>query len=264
MAPPSRSTLVPERLSGGSSASVLVVDFQPFATGRRLGELLAADPAQRDLSIFQLEPARDLAASDYRPVDELAAGYAEALLAEDQAPVSTVLGYCSGALLALRIAERLAGHRPVDVLLLRPSWPDTETIAGMLARVRAELSAAGPAPRLDAEPAAALAGIEQVLHADLRALAETHGLDPDAGPLAELLQRYRGWFGYLLAVRDGLRTGRPPRLAPHVLLDESEDAALPFADPAAHRTERLRLPADDTEATEQLAREATRYLRRPG
>ncbi|MBV9821597.1 MAG: hypothetical protein JO144_05085, partial [Actinobacteria bacterium] len=160
MAPSSRSTLVPERLSGGSSASVLVVDFQPFATGRRLGELLAADPGQRDLSVFQLEPARDLgglggpAGLDYRTLDDLAAGYAEALLAEDRTPVSTVLGYCSGALLALRIAERLAAHRPVGVLLLRPSWPEAQTIAGMLARIRSELTASpGAAPGLDGEPA---------------------------------------------------------------------------------------------------------------
>jgi hypothetical protein len=265
MAQQSRSGPAPERLSSGSAASVLVVDFQPFATGRRLGELLAADAGQQDLAVFQLEPARDLVGRGYQPLERLAAEYAEEFRHEDATPVTTVLGYCSGALLALRIAERLAAHRQVSVVLLRPSCPDLDAIAGMLAAVRSELRAsAGGLPELGGEPSEALAGIEQVLHADLRALAEGYGLDPDSGPLTELLERYRGWFGYLLAVRDGLRDRRVPELEPLLLLGESDSADLPFLPPGGYRCQRVRLPDDDAQATEQLAREVTRHLRRPG
>lgn len=242
---------------------MLVVDFQPFATGRRLGELLAGEDL--GLAISQLEPARDLVGRDYLPLDELAAEYADSFEQMDCAPATTVLGYCSGAVLALRIAERLAGDRQVGVVLLRPTWPGPEMIAAMLSKVRSELGTpTGPAPELAAEPDRVLAQIGQLLHAELRALAELHGLDPDSGPLFELLDRYRGWFGYLLAAQDGLRARRVPELDLQVLLEESESAAVPWFEPGSYRCRRLWLAEDDARATEQLARALAEQFRRPG
>jgi len=259
-----QSPLVPQQLSNGTAASVLVVDFQPYATGRRLGELLAAE--ELDLSVYQLEPARDLVGRQgYLPLTEMAAEYAESFTGLDQAASTTVLGYCSGAVLALRIAELLAADRRVAVTLLRPTWPGLDTIAGMLAAVRAELgTATDPPPGLSGAPEAVLAGIDRLLNAELRALAERHGLEPDSGPLLELAERYRGWFGYLLAVQDAGSNRLAPGLALDLLLDEAESCAVPGIEPGRYHCRRLALPADDSQATVRLAAVVARRFRAPG
>lgn len=259
-----RSALVPQRLSSGSAASVLVVDFQPFVSGRRLGELLAAEDLDR--SVYQLEPARDLAGRPgYTSLAELAAEYTESFLRLDQAASTTVLGYCSGAILALRIAELLAAERPVAVTLLRPTWPGLDTIAGMLATVRAELgTSTGPPPELTGAPATVLAGIDQLLQAELRALAERHGLDPGSGPLLELAERYRGWFGYLLAAQDAGGARPVPGVALELLLDQDEPCDVAGIEPGGYRCRRFALPADDAQATERLAAVLAQQLRAPG
>lgn len=264
MAQQRRSPLVPQRLSSGTEASVLVVDFQPYATGRRLGELLAGE--QLGLSVYQLEPARDLVGEPgYLPLAEMAAEYAESFTGLDRTASTTVLGYCSGAALALRIAELLAPDRPVAVTLLRPTWPGLDTIAGMLAAVRAELGpATDPSPELSGAPDAVLTNIDRLLNAELRALAERYGLEPDSGPLLELAERYRGWFGYLLAVRDAGSVSLAPGLALDLLLDEAESCEVPGIEPGDYRCRRFALPADDSQATVRLAAVVAQRLRTTG
>lgn len=261
MAQPHPAALTPERLATGSAASVLVVDFQPFTAGRRLGQLLAEDLT--DVAVYQLEPARDLLGRPYLSLDELAGQYAASFAAADRAAVTTVLGYCSGAALALRIAERLAGGRKLSTALLRPTWPGPELIGAILGKIRSELGAAtDPAPDLAGAPAAALEKVLRLLHVELRALAQTHGLDPGARPLVELLERYQGWFSYLLAAQDGLRERRVPELDLQVVLDDAESAAVPWYEPGSYRCLRLQLDPDDAKATEQLARELADQLGR--
>jgi hypothetical protein len=250
---PDRSPLLPERLASGSAASVLVVDFQPFTTSRRLGELIAE--LEPGVAVYQIEPARDLVGRSYRSLAEMAGEYAASFTAADSAPVTTVLGYCSGAALAVRIAERLAGSRELSTVLLRPTWPGPELIGGILAKIRSELGTApGPGPDLTGEPQPTLDHVLDILHAELRALAQTHGLDPSSRPLTELLQRYQGWFSYLLAAQDGLREQRgAAELDLQVVLDEAEPAEVPGFEPGSYRCRRLRLDSDDARATEQLA-----------
>ncbi len=257
----STPTLKPERLSAGASGSVLVIDFQPLSTGPRLGQLLA--DAGLDLTVHQLDPARELSGDGYLSLDELAEGYADAFLRADPAPVTTVLGYCSAAALALRIADRLATGRAVSTMLLRPTWPDANLIGSLLAGVRAELgSATLPAPDVGGDPRAALGGLERQLHAELRALADAHSLDPASRPLVELLERYRGWFGYLLAAQDGLRTRWParPELNLQVYTDAADSAAVPWTEAGDYGCRLLDLPADEAAATGRLAQAVLEHL----
>jgi hypothetical protein len=253
MAQPDRAPLAPERLASGSGASMLIVDFQPFTAGRRLGELLAADSP--GIAVYQLEPARDLVGKEYLPLDEMARQYAAAFLQADAAPATIVLGYCSGAVLAVRIAEQLAGARELSTVLLRPTWPGPGLIGAILGKIRSELGAAvSPSPDLTGEPASVLEDVLRVLHEELRTLAQAHGLDPGSGPLMELLERYQGWFSYLLAAQDALRQRRVPQLDLQIVVDETDDAVVPWAEPGSYRRQRLALDADDARATEQLAR----------
>ncbi|HEX5119580.1 MAG TPA: hypothetical protein VFW65_30695 [Pseudonocardiaceae bacterium] len=113
-----RSAFPTPRLTQGGAGSVQAADFQPFSTTRRLGKLLA--DRLDDLAIHQLDPAADLArGTDYVPLDRIAAEYAESFTAAAAAGPVTVIGFCSAAPLALRIADRLAAENDVAVLLAR-------------------------------------------------------------------------------------------------------------------------------------------------
>lgn len=269
----SRPALLVERLATGTAGSVLVADFQPFAAGPRLAERLA-DGSHR-LAVYQLDPARDLAGlPDYLPLDELADGYAERFAelctagGSDRgsecgsAVGSTVIGYCSAAALALRIAARLAADRPVRVLLARPTWPDARLIGSILDSVRAELGGTGgAAPELTGEPPEVLAELVELLRAELRELARGHGLDPAGRPLIELAERYRAWFGYLLAAQDALRRPWSAELELRVYADELEPAGVPWYEPAAYRRQLLALGQDEDAAAGRLADALLRQLR---
>ncbi|HEX4729586.1 MAG TPA: hypothetical protein VH298_17380 [Jatrophihabitans sp.] len=250
------SSFAPERLSSGTAGSVLVVDFQPYSSGKRLGELIATGTPDR--AVQQIEPARDLAGRpDYLGLDELADEYASSYLAAGDPGRTVLVGYCSAAVLAVRLAERLPGSR---VVLLRPTWPDTAMVAETLSDVRTELGAAGePAPELVGAGPDVLARLSDTLHHDLQALANLHSLDPTSRPLLELLERYRGWFGYLLAARaavDGLhgQADRPPAdlLA---LADSAEQASVPGLVAGSYRRRLVHLPDAAADlVTAELAR----------
>lgn len=247
------SSFVPERLSSGTSGSVLMVDFQPYSSGKRLGELIAAGAPDR--AVQQIEPARDLAARrDYLDLDGLADEYASSYV---PAGDTVLVGYCSAAILAVRLADRLPGSR---VVLLRPTWPDTAMVAETLADVRAELGAAGePPPDLAGAGADVLGRLSDTLHRDLQALANLHGLDSTSRPLLELLERYQGWFGYLLAARaavDGVREQRnQPATDLLALADSAEQAAVPGLAAGSYRRRLVHVPDEAPElATAELAR----------
>jgi hypothetical protein len=254
-----RSSFAPERLSSGAAGSVLIVDFQPYSTGRRLGELVAA--GAENLSVQQIEPARDLSGrTDYLSLDELAIRYADSYRESGDPHDTVVVGYCSAAVLAVRIAALLTTSRRVRVALLRPTWPDTAMIGETLAEVRAEIGAAGePAPELTDAAQAVLHGISDTLHGDLRALATLHSLDPTSRLLLELLDRYQGWFGYLLAARaavDALRTqaAQPPADL-LVLAESAEQATAPGLAPGSYRRRLVQLPDGGADlVTGELAR----------
>ncbi|HJQ01699.1 MAG TPA: hypothetical protein VJ851_08870 [Jatrophihabitans sp.] len=255
----SPSSFAPERLSSGAAGSVLLVDFQPYSSGKRLGDFVAADAT--NVSVQQIEPARDLSGrTDYLSLDEIAAHYADAYRECADPDDTMVVGYCSAAVLAVRIAALLTNSRRVRVALLRPTWPDTAMISEILGDVRAEIGAAGePPPELVAAPQAVLHGISDTLHRDLRALASLHGLDPTSRPLLELLERYQGWFGYLLAAReavDGLtgRASQPPAEV-LVLAESAEQAAVPGLAAGSYHRRLVQLPDGAADlVTGELAR----------
>ena len=252
-------SFAPERLSSGAAGSVLMVDFQPYSSGKRLGEFVAAGAA--NLSVQQIEPARDLSGrTDYLSLDELAACYADSYRESGDPYDTVVVGYCSAAVLAVRIAALLTTSRRVRVALLRPSWPDTAMISQTLADVRAEIGAAGePPPELTDAAQAVLHGISDTLHQDLRALATLHGLDPTSRPLLELLERYQGWFGYLLAAREAVDALRAQAAQPAtdllVLADSAEQAAVPGLAAGSYRRRLVQLPDGAADlVTGELAR----------
>jgi hypothetical protein len=253
------SSFAPERLSSGSAGSVLIVDFQPYSSGKRLGELVAA--GADDLAVQQVEPARDLSVrSDYVSLDELATEYASAYRGTGDPTNTVVVGYCSAAVLAVRTAELLGGSHQVKVVLLRPTWPDSTMIGEILADVRAELGAAGePLPELAGPAQAVLHGVTDLLHADLRALANLHGLDAASRPLLELLERYQGWFGYLFAAREAVDGRRAQLSTPPaellVLADSAEQAVVPGLATGSYDRRLVHLPDAAADlATAELAR----------
>jgi hypothetical protein len=253
------SSFAPERLSSGTAGSVLVVDFQPYSSGKRLGELVAA--GADNLTVHQIEPARDLSCrSDYLSLDELSTEYANSYRGSGDPSETVVVGYCSAAVLAIRTAERLATSHRVRIVLLRPTWPDNTMISETLADVRAEIGAAGELlPELAGEPQTVLHGVSEMLHGDLQALANLHGLDPTGRPLLELLERYQGWFGYLLAAREAVEGRRAEAATPPadllVLAESAEQAVVPGLAAGSYHRRLVNLPDAAADlATGELAR----------
>lgn len=259
MASSIRTGFTAHRLTTGRGGSVLVADFQPVSTVRRLGALLGDQGT--DLAVCQLDPAQDLTGgAALLPLDEMAAEYAASFQAVDSAPFTTVIGYCSAAALALRIADRLATGRRVEVLLARPTWPDDELIGQILAKIRADLgaetrSAAETSAGLDLSGTApeSLIAMEVLLRADLHALAAAHGLDPDSGPMRELLGRFRGWLGFLLSARSALRSPWVRGLSVHVCADVTDNAYVPWFEPGSYAVATARFSEDEAAAGEELA-----------
>jgi len=193
------------------AGTVVVIDFQRVSAQPRLGELLVAESGGAT-HVLPLDPAQDLgvrlsAGEPLPTLRELAAGY-EALIRRESAAPVTVVGDCSSAALALAVADRL-GH--VNTLLHQPTWPDTGVVRALFAHLRAELGAdpdvGEPAELADAAPRALEAALG-VLSADLDAFARRHAVPATSRVFADMLVRYRGWLGYLLAARDAVRAER--------------------------------------------------------
>ncbi len=257
-----RPCLVPERLTPGDAEPVIVADFLPFSSGKPLSQVISAHGEGHP--VYRVDPVTDLACDGaYLSLAALAAGYTDAFLQAAAACDRTVVvGYCSAAALALRIAARLAGSRDVLAILVQPTWPDTTMIRSDLDRFRADLGAAnGSRPDLDEDPSRALSQLGELLHADLRAMATAHGLDESGGALAELLARYRAWLGFLLACRDALREPWSQELSLNVLVDAAGNALVPWFESGSYQVTKLSSPDAEPVSGTKLARSVLAKIR---
>jgi hypothetical protein len=212
------------QLSSGDGATLLVADFQTLNGEPRLSQLLSeAATGQR---IYQVDPRSALSGDRlYAPMTELADEIAalfrsgQSAAAPDQ-PMA-VVGHCTAAGLALRIASCLSDTREVSAILVGPTWPDAAHITERFAEFQGKLGVSGqPCPDLEGDPWSCVAGMEQLMREGLAALAERLGLST---PLAfsEMLVSYRTWLAFLLACRND----QPPKMpsdgvAVSVLTDE--------------------------------------------
>jgi hypothetical protein len=268
------------RLSSGDAEPVIVTDFLRVSSAPRLSTVLAGEARRHP--VFAVDPVADLArCAAFVPLAELAAGYADTFAAAvPGAKKIVVVGYCAAAALALRIAARLAGsdaigrlpgqkstigrapgqESRVRVILVQPTWPDTAMIGADMAGFRADLGVSDGSPGdLDGDPGVILHRFEQTLRADMRAMARTNGLDGSAAvgkALADLLDRYRAWLGFLLASRGALKRPWDPGVPVDVLAGTSSPATVPWLGPESYAVTRLALPDGEHLATALLARSA--------
>ncbi len=235
-----RGDLILRQLTAGDTKPVLVADFQAFSSAPRLSHLISARaPGQ---PVYQVDPLDALSGDRaYVSLADMAAEAAEAFGRSEPADgPAFVIGYCSAAALALHVATLLARSRPAVAVLLRPSWPDTEMITTQFATLVANLRAGGrSSPVLDGDPCECVTRMEQVLRADLAALAASQGLERADDTFAELLMTYRSWLAFLLACRNDPRSAWSGGSADVIVLTELPDASVPRLSPGAVRHERL-------------------------
>jgi hypothetical protein len=248
-----RPALIPECLAAGHAEPVIVADFLQFSARDRFSRVLSSN--SHGHPVYAVDPVTDLVRSGtYVSLDELAAEYADAFLAANTGTGSAVvIGYCAAAALSLRIAELLAERTEVLPILVRPAWPDTDMIRSDFGGMLADLGIAdAPVPGLDGDPRLALGRLERILWPGVRALAAERGLDPSGAVVAELVARYRGWLGFLLASRACAE--RPyGRLSPAVIAGASDVPRVPWLDSGSYRLIRIQLPDDETAAAAELA-----------
>lgn len=217
-----RGDLILQQLTAGDAKPVLVADFQAFSSAPRLSQLVSDRAAGRP--VYQVDPLGAL--SQDRPYVSLAGLAATAVGSfARSAPADGrvfVIGYCSAAALSLHIATLLASSREAAVILLRPSWPDTELIKNQFATLAANLGASHrPCPELDGDPDGCVARMEDVLRAELEALATSQGLDGSSDAFLELLLTYRSWLAFLLACRNDSPSAWPGGAAAVTVLTEA-------------------------------------------
>ncbi len=176
---------------------VVVADFRPLTAPRTFASALAAAGDDR-LAITRIDVVRDLAGTGtYRGVDELAGVYAS-----EVGDVDCVVGYCSASVLAGALAGRI-GSRP-PVVLVNPTRPTVRQAVDDFGGFLAQLGA--PVTDLPATSggAATHAAMNAALRAALAALAAADGMDADEVEMleTELLARFDGWLGFLLAAAE--------------------------------------------------------------
>lgn len=232
--------LILQRLTTGAGRPVLVADFQAFSSAPRLSHLVSTRaPGQ---PVFQVDPLGVLSGNQpYVSLADMAAEAAQAFTRSERADgPAFVIGYCSAAALALHVATLLARSRPTVAVLLRPSWPDTEMITAQFAALVGNLGASGhECPELDGDPAECVTRMEDVLRADITALAASQGLEDAVDTFAELLMTYRSWLAFLLACRNDPSSAWTGGGATVTVLTELADAAFPGMGSAAVKLERL-------------------------
>jgi hypothetical protein len=246
-----------ESVAGGDGPALIVVDFLQFTAGRRPSTVLAA--RNHGHAVYRVDPISDLTGVvGFHDLPELADGYSRAFPMSLEGPV-TVIGYCSAAALAVRIAEKLR-HRwfPAAILLIQPTFPSADTITGDFRQFRADLGASPqPIPLDPMAPEAALSLVGEVLAGDLAAAVARQPADglPDAAIYQQLIDRHRAWLSFLLATcRDRDRPWQQD-LRPRVLLDRDAIAEAPWLPlPAGNIT---RLPVtEDALVTEDVLPQA--------
>jgi hypothetical protein len=252
---PIDGTLVLRQLAPGAAQPVLVADFQAFSSAPRLSHLVSN--RTEDRPVYQVDPLGALSQNrSYISLAELAADAAELFARSQPADgPAFVIGYCSAAALAVRIAGLLAHSRETTAVLLRPSWPDIASIEVQFARLAANVGAGQlPCPDLDGDPDRCVRRMAGLLRAELEALVTSQGLDPSADTFGELLLTYRSWLAFLVACRDDSRAGwTGGKAAVTVLTETPGDVAVPGL--AAGQFAVCPLPAldDDNPVTPEVA-----------
>jgi len=237
--------MIVQRIADGAAKPVLVADFQAFSSAPRLSHLVGDLAEGRP--VYQIDPLGAL--SQERPYISLADLAAEAVASFERSQPADgpafVIGYCSAAGLSMRIAALLARTRQATAVLLRPSWPDTDSVKNTFATLAANLGARQlPCPELDGDPDHCVQLMEKLLSAELKALVTGQGLDASADTFSELLLTYRSWLAFLLACRNhSLAGGTAAATAVKVLTEADEGATIPGL--AAGQFEVCPLPALD-------------------
>lgn len=195
--------LILRRLSAGEARPILVADFQAMSMAPRLSEMLSE--CVQGQAVFQIDPVRVLSGARlYASLPQLAATCADEFLGSgaDHSRVF-VVGHCSAAPLALRVADLLAPARSVTAVLVNPSWPTDDYVMAMFAEFLTKFGTANRlCPDLDADPCLVVSAMEQILREGMIALAASRGLSGGAGAFSDLLMWYRAWLAFLLAGRN--------------------------------------------------------------
>lgn len=237
----------------GEGSAVVVVDFVPFSSAERLGQLLCRHSAGHQ--IYQIDPVTDLtASSSYIPLPDLAKKYAGALEAAHVTDYpALVVGYCSAASLALHIVSNLAQACDVAPILVTPTRPGSDIIAAYFQRFRADLGATEDARlTFDGQMHAVLDQMTDTLRRDLQSMAVANGFDVHSAALAEMLSRYRSWLAFLLASIDPASGPLPGQLAIPVIMGSDDSADLHWL-PPGHSVSQIPATSEDFATSPALA-----------
>ena len=247
--------LLVQRLAAGTARPVLVADFQAFSSAPRLSHLVTDRAEGRP--VYQVDPLGALSQDRaYISIADLAAEAVSSFTRSQPADGRAfVIGYCSAASLAMHIATQLSRTREATAVLLRPSWPGTDSVAANFAALAANLGASQlPPPELDGDPEHRVRHMEQLLRGKLAALVTAQGLDGADDTFGELLLTYRSWLAFLLACRnDAPAWSADTTTAVTVLTEDPDGATVPGLSPG--RFEVCPLPGldDDNPITAEVA-----------
>lgn len=236
-----------QRIVAGAAKPVLVADFQAFSSAPRLSHLVGNQTEGRP--VYQVDPLGAL--SQDRPYISLSDLAAEAVGSFERSRPADgrvfVVGYCSAAALSVHVAALLARTREATAVLLRPTWPDTDSVKATFATLAANLGARQlPCPELDGDPDHCVQLMAELLGAELTALVASQGLDGSAETFGELLLTYRSWLAFLLACRNDSLAGWAGETTAVKVLTEAPDSVTVPGLPAG-QFEVCPLPALDDE-----------------
>jgi hypothetical protein len=246
-------------LSLRDHAPILLVDFARTSDSPTLATLMRSRAAERGL--YWIDGVQAYSRVGGGPgIEELAEQCVRAL--GDTGPaIATVAGYCSAAVLALRIWERLRADGTQPTLsLIDPVFVDDDLIGRSFADLRA---AAGGGPARSAgsaesgvgdPPASGLEAMLAVLADDLGRRLKAEGSDADEIQLLSqiLLERYAAWLGFLCSARAASLPA--PGAAIRVVLSTEGHLDLPVGWSARSvETVRLDQPADQALTSDRLA-----------
>jgi hypothetical protein len=246
--------MIVQRLVAGVAKPILVADFQAFSSAPRLSHLISGRAEGRP--VYQVDPLDALSAG--RPYISLADLAAEAVgsFARSQPPdgPAFVVGYCSAAALAVRIATLLAHSREATAVLLRPSWPGTKTIEEQFAMLAANIGARQlSCPGLDGDPGSCVRRMAELFRAELAALVTSQGLDGSDDTFGELLLTYRSWLAFLLACRnDSLEGWAGSTVTVKVLAEAPDSVTVPGLPAGAFEVSPLPALDDDNPVTPEV------------
>jgi hypothetical protein len=189
--------------TGRSGRAAIVIDFAAPTAARRIGAIVRdfrgahtvcqLDPAEYLTGVTEPVPFGTLTEVCARSVVRAMAGFSEII----------VVGYCSAALLALRISEHIAENVQSSAVLITPTRPDSALVREEYLRFREDLGAgAAAASDTRTDRTMTLTDMMAVLDADLHTVATRKGLPGDSPVFREMLDRYRAWLSFLSATSD--------------------------------------------------------------